>query len=48
MMRDKQLSNILTKEDGRLIRKLYTLRQEGDYEDFIEVTEDDVKLYILK
>lgn len=41
-------TNILTKEDGRLIRKLYTLRQEGDYEDFIEVTEDEVKLYIPK
>lgn len=33
----------LTKSEGKLIRQLYTMRQEGDYEDFLEVTEEEIK-----
>ncbi len=36
----------LTREEGRLLKKMYTLRQEGDYEDFIEVTEEEIQLYL--
>ena len=36
----------LTKEDGRLLKKMFTLRQEGDYEDFVEVTENEIRMYL--
>lgn len=36
----------LSKDDGRLLRKMFTLRQEGDYEDFVEVTEDEIRMYL--
>ncbi len=36
----------LSKDEGRLLKKMYTLRQEGDYEDFVEVTEDEIRMYI--
>ena len=35
----------LSRDDGRLLKKMYTLRQEGDYEDFVEVTDDEIKMY---
>ena len=36
----------LTREDSRLLKKMYSLRQEGDYEDFVEVTDDEIRMYI--
>lgn len=33
---------ILSKEDGRLLSRLFEMRQTGDYDDFIEWTEEDV------
>lgn len=40
------LPGILTKDDGRLIRKLFDLRQEADYDDFIDATEEDINEYL--
>ena len=37
---------LLSTEDVRLIRKLFSLRQEGDYEDFVEVTEEEIQQYL--
>ena len=34
--------SILTTDDGALIRKLFTLRQESDYDDFVIVTYEDI------
>lgn len=36
----------LSKDEGRLLKKMFTLRQESDYEDFVEVTEDEIRMYI--
>lgn len=33
---------ILTKEEGRLLSRLFEMRQMGDYDDFIEWTEEEV------
>ena len=41
-------TGILSKEDGVLLSQLYSLRQEADYEDFIEVTEEQVGDFIPK
>ena len=32
----------LSADDGRLLRRLFTLRHEGDYEDFVEVTKEEI------
>lgn len=32
----------LTQGDGKLIRQMFNMRQEGDYEDFAEATEEDI------
>ena len=40
------LQGILTKADGRLINKLFDLRQEADYDDFIDADEEDIKEYM--
>lgn len=32
----------LTQSDGKLIRQMFNMRQEGDYEDFAETTEKDI------
>ena len=37
---------VLTKEDGKLIKRIFDLRQESDYDDFIDADEDDIKLYL--
>ena len=37
---------LLTTEDMRLIRKMFSLRQEGDYEDFVEVSEEEIHEYL--
>ncbi|MBO7489211.1 MAG: HEPN domain-containing protein [Bacteroidales bacterium] len=39
------LPGILTKADGRLINKIFDLRQEADYDDFIDADENDIKEY---
>lgn len=33
----------LTQSDGKLMRQMFNMRQEGDYEDFAETTEQDIK-----
>ena len=37
---------VLTKEDGKLIKRIFDLRQESDYDDFIDADEDDIKSYL--
>lgn len=32
----------LTQSDGKLIRQMFNMRQEGDYEDFAEATEKEI------
>ena len=39
---------VLTKEDGRLLSRLFDMRQSGDYDDFIEWTEEDVSPFFDK
>lgn len=39
---------LLTTEDMRLIRKMFSLRQEGDYEDFVDVSEEEIHEYLPK
>ncbi|MBS7199309.1 MAG: HEPN domain-containing protein [Bacteroidales bacterium] len=34
---------ILTREEGRLLSRLFDMRQTGDYDDFFEWTEEDVE-----
>ena len=36
----------LTKDEGRFLKKMFTLRQDSDYEDFVEVTEDEIRMYL--
>lgn len=38
-------TGILTIEDGKLLKVMFELRHEGDYEDFIEVTREDIEEY---
>ena len=42
------VKGILTKEDGRLFSRLFEMRQGGDYDDFLEWTEEDVAPYFEK
>lgn len=39
---------MLTKDEARLFRLLFSLRHEGDYEDFRDATEDEVMEYMPK
>jgi uncharacterized protein (UPF0332 family) len=39
-------TGVLDKEDGVLLSQLFCLRQEADYEDFIEMTEEQVNDFI--
>ena len=39
---------VLTKEEGRLLSRLFDMRQSGDYDDFFEWTEEDVRPYFEK
>lgn len=36
----------MTKEEARLVRHLFDLRHEDDYEDFIDATKEDVMEYL--
>ena len=36
-------TGILSEDDGILMRRLFTLRQESDYEDFIDIQQDDIE-----
>lgn len=38
-------TNILTIEDGKLLKIMFDLRHEGDYEDFIDVKKEDIEEY---
>jgi uncharacterized protein (UPF0332 family) len=38
----------LTAEDGKLIRQLFNMRHEGDYEDFEETSEEDICIAMPK
>jgi uncharacterized protein (UPF0332 family) len=35
-------TDIFSQKEGRLFKNLFELRQDGDYDDWIEITEDDV------
>lgn len=41
-------NNILTVEDAKLLGRLFTMRQSGDYEDMFDWEESDVTPLILK
>ena len=41
-------TEIIAKEDGRLLGKLFRMRQTGDYEDLTDWSENEVKPYIDK
>ena len=38
-------TGILSVDEGKLLKVMFGLRQEGDYEDFIEVTREDIEEY---
>ena len=38
-------TNILSAQDGRLLKVMFDLRHEGDYEDFIDVQKEDIEEY---
>ena len=42
------LKGPLSKEDGKLMKRIFDLRQEADYDDFIDADEDDVMMYLPK
>ena len=41
-------TGILAKEDGTLLARLQNMRHTGDYDDFMEWTQEDVEPYIAK
>ena len=38
-------TGILSVDDGKLLKVMFELRHEGDYEDFIEVQREDIEEY---
>lgn len=40
--------DLLTKEEGRLISRLFGMRQSGDYDDLFDWTEEEVQPYFDK
>ncbi len=36
-------SGLLTNDDGALLSRMFSLRQESDYEDFVEVSKQDIE-----
>lgn len=41
-------TGILTNENGALLARLQNMRHTGDYDDFIDWTQEDVEPYISK
>lgn len=41
-------TGLLTSEDGLLMRQLFNLRQESDYDDFVEITLEDLEPIVPK
>lgn len=41
-------TGILSTDDGKLLKVMFDLRHEGDYEDFIDVQEEDIAEYTPK
>ena len=41
-------TKVLSVEDGRLIKRMFDLRQESDYDDFIFIDENEIKPFIPK
>lgn len=41
-------TGILSIDDGKLLKVMFELRHEGDYEDFIEVQQEDIEEYTPK
>ena len=41
-------TGILSVDDGKLLKVMFGLRHEGDYEDFIEVEAEDIDEYTPK
>lgn len=39
-------SGILSRDDGLLLRRLFSLRQRSDYDDFIEIEENELTPFI--
>lgn len=35
-------TDIFSQQEGRLLKKLFELRQDGDYDDWITITEEDI------
>lgn len=42
------LTGILSKEDGRLVGKVFDMRQEADYDDFMDADEEMIQTYYPK
>ena len=40
--------DLFTKDEGRLISRLFGMRQSGDYDDLYDATEDEVTPFIPK
>ena len=41
-------NNLLSKEDGRLLSRLFSMRQSGDYDDLFDWTEEEVRPFFEK
>ena len=41
------LTNIISKEQNKLYQKLFELRQGGDYSDWIDIEEEDIKPLLM-
>ena len=41
-------TNILSQDDGKLMKVMFDMRHEGDYEDFIDIQKEDIDEYAPK
>ena len=41
-------TGVLANEDGSLLARLQNMRHTGDYDDFLDLTKEDVEPYIAK
>ena len=39
-------TGILTAEEGRLVKKMFDLRQENDYDDFVHMDGDEITPFV--